>query len=146
MKYAPSSLANYALTTSLAALDGTNLTISFVAPPSGNVIIEANVHVRQNLITGVGESYTSLAFVTHGTSTAVSLQQRVIDTNNSQAAAGNFIGQFCTLRQLVTGLTPGNSYQWDLAGLWNGSSASFVYVDNGASGSIGPALLTVTAA
>ena len=107
VKYGPTSLASYALTTSLAALDGTNLTISFVAPPSGNVIVEAVVHVRQTLTAALSQSYTMLAFVTHGTSTAITLPMRVMGSGGGQSGAGSWIGQFCPLRQLVTGLTPG---------------------------------------
>jgi hypothetical protein len=153
-RFAPGTLAGYTLTTTLAAPDPTNLTISFVGPPSGNVILQANVWGRLTLSTTVGqEAVIQLCFLSHGTTTVVSPVQRVFD-GVAITTAASWVGGCGTYRALVTGLTPGTTYQYDL-GAWyavtGGSGAGgTLYADNGAltsgTGGVGPTLLTVEAA
>lgn len=149
-QYTPTSGQTYGLTTSLAAIDATNLTISFVAPGSGSVLLGANIYGRTNMPASVGyETAVCLRFVTHGTTTAVSPQGRFLDTNTSSAQ----LSGHCNYLGLVGGLVPGAAYQYDLAGLYattapSGTSAT-LYVGNGSANgfsSTPAAILTVSAA
>lgn len=133
-QYAPVGLAAYnSTTTAGAALDTTNLTVSFVAPPSGSVLV----------------SLEADCILTSG-----SLGWGVFDHT-----LGTLVGNWCTVtkinigrgryEQLLTGLTPGLAYQYDWAGA-NGTAAATVTTyaqatTSFAPASVGPALMKVTA-
>jgi hypothetical protein len=146
VKYAPASLVAYAITTTLTALDTTNLTISFHAPQSGSVIIKASIYTRGFAATTLGqESMVMLGFVTHGTSTQVTPLQRFQDASN--VPASSYIGTQCYYESTVSGLTPGANYQWDLAACYyvtSGTASASCYVDSGGgNGTVGPAIMGV---
>jgi hypothetical protein len=152
----------YTLTATVAALDGTNLTISFTAPASGRVVVEAEVFVRNTLPAARGvQAWAVLGFVTHATTTVVAALKRFVDwdlamaqTAYSQAGQGPPSGaekaDSCHYVALVTGLTPNQAYQWDLAGAYSTTGAAptvVAYADNGAAASgVGPATLVAWAA
>ena len=154
VQYGPSGLIGYQLTQTMAASDTVNLTISFTAPLSGRVMLQATIFTRVLSSTTQGaEACVEACFLNHGTTTPVSPAQRLIEIN-AVAAASNYVSAICTYRALVTGLTPGTTYQYDWAGLYFLASGTggggYFYVDNGATYSggtnVGPALLTVSAA
>jgi hypothetical protein len=91
----PSPNANYTATGTMAALDATNLSVTFTAPASGKVLVtlSANVNVNGNYAWGL------------------------LSGGSVVAADVGFTGaswQWRTSPLLVTGLTPGTSYtfQW----------------------------------
>jgi hypothetical protein len=137
-KYAPSSLVGYALTTgttgTIAALDPTNLTISFHAPASGSVIARFSIHVRSyQSSNAAGENIPMLGYVTHGTTTQASTIQRFIDLSLDTTSSA-YVGSMCYYEAEVTGLTPGQLYQWDLAGycyVTSTGGGATAYVDSG---------------
>lgn len=101
VRYAPGVTQQYTTTsTTPSAIDTTNLTVSFVAPASGNVaiVLEAGGFAsggNANLWWGVG---------VHGG--GVVLNTMVFITRHALADRRR-----ATVK--VTGLTPGNSYQYD---------------------------------
>lgn len=101
-QYAPASKATYTTSsTSYVALDTTNLTVTFVAPASGQVLL------RLGATGSNATGWQSWAVLTHGTSTLVG---KAMFRNYSDA------GQpFATQEQVIGGLTPGNTYTWDWA-------------------------------
>jgi hypothetical protein len=102
-QYAPASYANYSSTSlTLAAMDRTNLTVSFTAPTSGNVI--ADLTATANITTTVGSVLWGLLDHTSGNLYGVLLD-----------ACATTSLQTYSVTQLITGLTPGNSYQMDWA-------------------------------
>lgn len=148
--YAPSTLVTYALGTAVAALDATNLTVGFVAPASGSVLAVADIHGRIAPAKTVGnENWLMLGYVTHGTSTLTTALTRHRDTIDQITADPLLTSSMCHSAQYVTGLTPGTSYQWDLASAYGGS-ANPVYavayvLAAGTTADMGQALLTIFA-
>lgn len=145
--YAPGVLATYNLTSSLAAIDATNLTISFTVPASGNVVLETRI-MCQLEATGVSSDFNTvlLAFVTHSTTTLVSGYQVGLTNQAISGPAGHsqlVIPYFVP----VTGLTPGAALQYDLAGLYVGSATpqqAALYAGSGTTTALaGPASLIV---
>lgn len=156
VQYAPSSLVTYNLTSSVAAVDTTNLRIGFAAPVSGSVTMEASIFGQSVAAASVGYT-TALAigFVHHGTSTLATPAKRFAQTWTTAAGESSQLGVTCEYRTLVGGLTPGASYTYDLAAFFNsspsiaGAAAAKLYADNGQPSSFlptGPAVLTAIAA
>jgi hypothetical protein len=149
VRYAPATAASYALTTSLAAVDTTNLTIRFTAPQSGSVILRASIFTLvTNSSTVNTQCFMGLAFVNHGTNTQVSPSQRFVDWVLQAAQTGVFQGGIINYETEVTGLSPGTNYQWDLAGYyWVGGgtgAGANLYADAGTAGTTtGPAVISV---
>lgn len=108
---APSSYAPAARTTlsvtgaTMAALSSANVnTGAFTAPPSGSVVVTASMIAQSN----VANSNLAFGLAAHGTVTPV-LANLVIDNDN-----GTSIPRLRTMEFVVTGLTPGTSYNLDL--------------------------------
>lgn len=151
VRYAPTSSATYTITTGLAAVDTTNLTISFVAPASGTVKIRASIYGRvvPTLTTG-DEQYLNLIFVTHSTTNPVSAYRRFLDIY-PPSASQIYVGTVCVYEDTITTLTPGTTYQFDLAAKWGGTATAqqvLLIAQSGAnvSNDIGPAILEAVAA
>ena len=107
-----------------AAADSTNLTISFTAPTSGKVLAR---------LTGYGagvSSFGSWGLLTHGTTTSL-VSGYINSTVNTDYAVSKAF--------LVTGLTSGNSYQYD----W-GLLAASVICESG--NNYGPATMEIWSA
>lgn len=106
-QYAPSTQATPAVTsTTYAALDTTNInTGSFTAPASGAVLVTASFVAGQS---GTG-SVLGFALVDHGAAT--------VRGKPVQPQSGGTANQpvSLTVQFLVTGLTAGNTYNFDLA-------------------------------
>lgn len=110
--YAPASRVSYTTSsTTLVAVDSTNLTVSFVAPLSGKVIVRANV---LTYLTS-GSYLIAIGLLDHSTSAQVG----GIQTATASVSASHQVAEVD-----VTGLTPGTTYQYDLA--WAVSNASAV--------------------
>lgn len=114
VNYAPSTGTNLnATSTTNAAVDSTNLTFTFNAPASGNVVV-----MMSGLIvladSSVNAYVTKLLLTTHGGTTQVPNSsvhgfQSVNNDGSNRSLLSN------TFLFYVTGLTGGNSYSWDLS-------------------------------
>lgn len=105
-QYAPGTIATYSVASStIAALDTTNLTISFTAPASGNVLVVLQASGKS---TTAGEPLAWTLFL-HGGSV---IQADIVPVSLS-SLANTYTS--ATASFLITGLTPGNSYQYDWA-------------------------------
>jgi hypothetical protein len=153
VRYAPGVQALYNLTNTLAAVDTTYLTIPFTAPASGNVRVRAVIYGRVAVTeTVTDEGYLVMAFMNHTGGAQVSAMHRFCDLICNVTGAQLYTGGMCTYEDIVTGLTPGAAYQYDLGGNYGGTAAAFqaILVANagGTAGTadIGPATLEVYAA
>lgn len=131
----------YGVGSTLTAVDTTNATILFTAPPSGTVVV--TVSVAGLIASSATLSDTSslyLAFLDHTTSAQVAPIEMMVVTNCVVSGQYSRSGGRLFYCATVSGLTPGVSYQWDLAAQWDTEPASCgLYVDDGsASGDVGP--------
>jgi hypothetical protein len=141
VSYGPSTAAGYILTTTLAALDTTHLTLSFTVPADGQVTIEADVPVGIGLV-GSQSTDVVLAFFEHGTTTLAAPREIVLSAG--QTATSDFLQSGrVTYKATVSGLTADASLQWDLAGLSSTAGAN-IAADDGETGtnSNGPIIIT----
>lgn len=104
--YNPGSATGYTTTTSWADVDATNVKVTFVAPASGNVLVDVSAIV---IIAGTNYMFLSLR-----------------DGSSNVATSGYIAGSVNVAVRLnvkfhVTGLTPGQSYTYKL-----GASATSV--------------------
>lgn len=88
-----------------------------------------------------------MCYVDHGTTTQASALNEVIDVTSVSTGTTQYTGLRCTYDAVVTGLTPGTQYTWDLAWRYGGSTVPAYlngFADNGVGGSnnAGPAVLT----
>jgi hypothetical protein len=142
LSYGPSTPAGYDLTTTLAAIDTSHLTISFTVPGDGSVTIEADVPVGIGL-DGSESVDVVLAFFEHGTTTLASARE--IEEAAGQTDTSDFlISGRVTYKATVTGLTANADLQWDLAGLSSIAGATLA-ADDGKTGTNdnGPIIITV---
>lgn len=104
------SSASVTLPASTAALDTTNLKLTFTAPSSGRVLLRASASLNNG---GTSGSWT-FGWYTHGTTTVVGSAQAILSYSgiSNASLSGRYTGE-----QLVTGLTAGTSYTLDLTGL-----------------------------
>lgn len=136
VSYAPASPGvTYSGTAqALAAVDATNLTVSFVAPTSGTVLVRQSAIGYMNSATFQGW----WGIVTHGTSTVVGVPALV-----TQVAAPESLSTV----QVITGLTSGQTYQWDWAFGSNNASGTTHIIALGSTGTLatpgGPAAMEV---
>lgn len=145
--YSTSTLVQYQLTSTVAALDSPHLTISFVAPASGAVYLTGRLYGRIiGNSTANAETWVYMGFVTHGTSTVVGYLDRFLDVSNIniiQAWASTMVEAAI----LVTGLTPGTTYQVDLAAAYTGTpQQATLYAGDGAGSTVPPVTLKAIAA
>lgn len=148
--YGPTTQTTYDLTGTLAALDTTNLTIAFTAPASGKVRVTVSAYVTvAPILTVGGVSAMVVGLFAHGTTTQVGSVGQLIglqSVSSTQAQQAISTGQYATL---VTGLTAGSSYQYDVAAQYVGLTPSVaqIIVDSGTGpNNAGPALLAVYSA
>jgi hypothetical protein len=136
--YAPSTWTGFGVVGALAAFSSANLTVSFVVPPSGNVMACASFFGNVS-----GSAEFGFGFVTHGTSTAIGTWWAIGKTTGDTEPF--------TMRCSITGLTPGATYQIDLAGASSVSSYGYFMYIQGYSGftspinGFGPCIITVEA-
>lgn len=133
VSYAPASPVSYHLDSgSLAAIDSTNLTITRTAAASGRMLIEAEIVVAGTVT--VNEPQIYFALVMHGTTTQVGVNAGILGSNVVGDIQVRVHASF-----LLTGLSAGTSYSFDLAYLAN-TSGIFV-ATAGASDTRGAAIL-----
>lgn len=101
----------YAITGTPAALDLTNLTVSFVVPASGVVIWRASGQFLSDTSGFYAEVWPTL----HGTSTQVGAVRKLGAGSTALFDAG------VSVARRVTGLTPGATVAWDL---WGGATGT----------------------
>lgn len=131
--YAPSTQVSLHPTSGgYGAFDSTNLSVSFVAPTSGNVLVRLTGVIALNAF-GV-----LIAMVTHGTGTKV--------TNAADLFSSSNVALSQSVVLSASGLTPGTTYHWDWAGQQSGGSATLYCYDNsGSAANGGPAVIEVVA-
>jgi hypothetical protein len=120
--YAPAS-ANYTLSaTAMTALDTTNLTTSsFVAPANGRV----QVTVSGGILIGAAGARATFAMLNHSGGAQLG------PTISAAFQVGTTTLASCVCQTwTVTGLTPGNSYQLDLAGYSLAGGTSYFLAKN----------------
>ena len=135
--YAPTSKATYSVTgTTLTAIDTINMTVSFTAPPSGNVEVSLT---GSGYCPTAGNLYWALLDHTSGALRGTAMR----------VTSQTFIGT--TVKTEITGLTPGMTYQidWAIANDTSGDVAN-TYAQGQTSTTIaaagaGPAVMAVTA-
>jgi hypothetical protein len=121
LEYAPGTQALYSTTsTTPVAVDSTNLTISFVAPPSGNVLVRLSGAVDST------DAMSYFCLLTHGTTTQIS--------KTGIAAASNANADSRSVPFSITGLTPGNTYQYDWGYFCDAGSTIYLCVQGTSSG------------
>jgi hypothetical protein len=123
--FAPSTVTTYtlvAVATGLTALDSTNLKVVFIAPPSGNVMVEL-----QGFCKGGAGAATSVIFgitsTTASPGTVVGVTG-LVWLSPTATAADN--GTLANMTQLITGLTPGASLTWYFAATDSGTAATIL--------------------
>jgi hypothetical protein len=141
-QYAPASLATYTTTSlTVAALDATNMTVSFTAPASGAVLIRLSAFCKAPS-TAVAPVW---GLTDHTTTTILyGVQLYVMSTT----APGAY-----SAVQRITGLTPGTAYQMDWALASNTAASMVTTYAKGITGTTatatttaGPAVMEVWAA
>lgn len=105
VNYAPGTAATYSSTsTTLAAIDTTNLTAGFVAPASGKVLVKLSAQANATAST---PGWWGVLDHTSGNLYGSAVQ--VVEVTSGGIVANSFASI------LITGLTPGTSYQIDWA-------------------------------
>lgn len=120
--YAPSGQTIKGITsTTMAAMFSASInTGNFIAPPSGNVVIEASF-----MAASASGTFAAFGLAAHGTVTPIIGNENVFEFFTSDVIP-------LTLRFYVSGLTPGNTYNFDLLGATN-TGALNIYANNQAS-------------
>ena|ERR1700722_11259350 len=112
--YNPSGTNTYTTTSAtLGAVDSTHLSISFVAPPSGNVLLfnsqYCSASANQNI---------SFGWMTHPAGATQAVGVFVVTTTGARVSGP----------LIVTGLTSGTTYQYDLGwAITGGATATISY-------------------
>jgi hypothetical protein len=135
-QYAPASIQTYALTTSMALLDATNLTLAFIAPPDGN----ADIHTQISAATGAVADPAVLGILNNSGGGQLGYDNNFIVTGSATLLVCRFH---------LTGLTAG-ALQINLAGSSSAVSEVSVYAQGytggGNASKVGPALIQAFAA
>ena len=150
VQYAPSSEHTYTLvniTTGVTALDSTNLVVTFIAPPSGNVMVklqgwcEGGAAATDKVIFAVVSTTGSPGTLAPGSVTGLAYSSPTGTLADNQGLA--------TMEQLIMGLTPGSSYTWYFAAAY-GTGAASIFAQGGTANTTSvtgaPALIEVRAA
>jgi hypothetical protein len=145
VKYDPNPSVLKSPTTSVSAVDSTNLTISFTAPASGRVMV---------VLTGIAKTsnntngdWMDWCVVTHGTTTVQGSIGHAVQ-QVSQAGGGVYGYYSISVRIYITGLTPGASLQYDWGYITSatGASATGIQVGNDGTNDHSPAIMEIYAA
>ena len=147
-QYAPGSQTSITKTgttgpaASMAAWDSTNITTgSWVAPPSGNVLVEVGFSAKSSVAAAV----CVVGLCEHNTVTPM-----IGVTSSLQVGSANSVQSY-SHRQVITGLTPGSSHNYDFMGACFTNSDTFILVAQGLTATLtvgtagGPVVMTVTA-
>lgn len=152
-QYAPSPGVNLTMNSNaLTVLDSNNMTISFIVPPSGSVLVKLSALILLECLGGTSNALAmSFGLLSHNTSIQLGNTVVVGQTNNQSGTSSSVVKGAVTAPVLITGLTPNTSMQVDWAANFDGSSnVSLVTVGaltgKGTVSSFAPALLEVYAA
>lgn len=149
VQYGPGTPASGTFTNPLTALDTTNLTIGPVTvPSSGQLRFQASLKLTVNPTGSSVLSFGTLAFLDHTSGAHISPEATMLLFENSVSIPDQ---QLLSVRvsydAIATGLTPGDSLQFDLAGHSVGAFPAEWQADSGLGGQEqGPALMTIYAA
>lgn len=122
-QYAPSQTTLTISTTTFAAVSSSNVnTGSFTAPASGSVVVTATFAAS----IATGNDYFAFGLCAHGTTTPMVGYSVVVRPSDSNLHS-------YSLSFIVTGLTPGTSYDFDLMGASQSGINAFI-VANGQTG------------
>lgn len=130
-QYAPAVAVSYAASTTaltLTVMDTTNLTVTFTAPTSGSVLMRLSGY----LVLANASVPCVWGLVTHGGTTLVAPVALVAGGATTPTGPKS-------VAILVTGLTPGNSYQWDWVHA-QGTTASLSLIAQGYQTQVGAVL------
>lgn len=105
------SATTHNITGSNAALDTTNLSVSFVVPASGKVL----TRVTGLFLGDVSGNYAQLWWATHNTSTIIGIQQKL------GAGSSAVFSVAASVAQIITGLAPTTTVALDL---WGGATGT----------------------
>jgi len=86
---------------------GTTCSLTFVAPPSGQVMVHNTVNLSNTLTSGVLMSFEIRAGAVVGSGTVF---QAADDQNTNQSSGVAGVGNRATVSTPITGLTPGATY------------------------------------
>jgi hypothetical protein len=142
LEYAPGTATSDPIPTSYGAIDATNLTLSIISPPSGKAHLKAQVTVLGNA--AVGSTSFVIGWCDHGTTTPAT---QSFNIEMAQSGLADYY-MVLTFEARVTGMTPGTSYQFDLAGLSSGANDFTIEseANAGTTSAYGPSILQATAA
>jgi hypothetical protein len=147
--FAPSSVTTYtivAAATGVTALDTTNLVVTFIAPPSGSVEVEM-IGMVEGTTTAGKFVYFAVVSTTSSPGTLVGVVGLVYSTPTTTALDDE---STVVMKELITGLTPGNSYTWYFAASTTTASTCKVLAQGGTTNTAtptgAPAAITVRAA
>jgi hypothetical protein len=137
VEYAPGTLATAVTGSSWAAIDTTNLTISFTAPASGAVLVRLFGHLKS----GTAGQTANWSVAAHSTTTP--LGHVALPVVGAASTPGAAVAEF-----LITGLTPSNAYQYDWIHANGSAGATFTALGATAAGTTtgGPAIMEVWSA
>jgi hypothetical protein len=154
VSYGPAAQRVYTVGTVLTALDTTNVTLSFIVPASGRVLLTALGYVTiQSSIAAIGNNMNAIvAFQNHVGSTRITPQKVVLSFTTPETTFALATAVQLYYQGLWTGLTPGSSQQVDLATMYTFSGTAAggcsIVADDGITGTNlgGPIILTAYAA
>lgn len=128
--YAPATVTTYALTGTLAAVDGTNASLALVVPASGivDVVVQAAVNANE----AAASTIVFIGLLNHSGAAQLGLTNRAATLNLASLAATLQV----VTRFHLTGLTPG-ALQIDLAAAFTGAGASANIFAQGVAGIAG---------
>jgi hypothetical protein len=134
-QYAPASQTSITMTgtvtpaASMAAWDTNNIfTGPFTAPASGNVLVQVSYSAK----TSAPAAVCVVGLCAHGT---VSPMVGVTSSFQVGSTSGN-ITMPLTYQEMITGLTPGASYNYDFMGACFTSTATFILIAQGLTGTV----------
>lgn len=131
--YNPASVAQYAVTSSFADIDATNLAVTFTVPSTGAVLITGQ-------ITSVAGANGTAVNLREGSSDLVGTEQVL----NDQQGASIYLN--CNFAMYISGLTPAASKTYKLGACGNTNIANALRVGGRGTTQIpGPAFIKVTA-
>jgi hypothetical protein len=133
--YNPATQTQYNVGAGVVIIDATNITVSFVAPLSGRVIVRWNA-------TAASVTVSTLFVCMYSGGAQIGSQEQVLASSGAGTVSARSV-----FEQLYSGLTPGALYTFTPAAWAAGTALSYFYVGGpgalGSANSAGPSVLTV---
>jgi hypothetical protein len=110
--------------TSLNFTTGADQPFTFIAPASGSVLVNVSCFIKGGAA-AASSTVLGLVSTAHTTSpgTVVGVAGLASLTPTATAADN---GQYCTMKQIITGLTAAQSYTWYPAAMYSGTATSIL--------------------